>query len=378
MQAAPPLPPHLPVPTPNRGVRPSTQDLLLRAAAHPVEVIGTWNPDVFELFAHEWVFSCVQPKYGKVVWAAGSGDKGRDVRAYVTDEHGEWDSYQCKRYDAKLTPGEAWLELGKLCYYSYLGPLKGGYRQPRGFYFVAQHGVGPTLQDMIETPGHLRDGLITSWNDKCREKITSRPIELEGDLLEFVKQFPFKIVSHKTPREMVKDIEGTQYYSWFFGYRKFVRDPLPTIPDSPAAGESRYVGALYHAYADHLKCPAGGFCLTHLNPHEEIKSHFRESRECFYYAEQLLRLGRDTFPVGTDSDLLDQMYHGVIGTVRAKHADGYARVVAVTEKAGGVTVGGNELSGELKVQDRTGLCHHLANDGRFAWVPPPKPQAANE
>lgn len=380
MKAVPqiPSPPYVPVPTPNRGVRSSTQDLLRRAAAHPVEVISTWNPDLFELFAHEWAFSCVQPKYGKVVWAAGSGDKGRDIRAYVIDEQGEWDSYQCKRYANKLAPSEAWIELGKLCYYSYLGPLNGGYRCPRKFYFVAQHGVGQSLQDLIEAPNLLMDGLIACWNDKCREKITSTAIELEGKLLEYVRQFPFQIVSHRTPRELVKDIEDTPYYPWFFGFRKFVRDPIGPIPDAPIAIETKYVRALIHAYAEHLKCSPEGFGVTHLEPHEEIKSHFRESRECFFYAEQLLRLGRDTFPTGTDTDILKQMYHGVITTVRADYADGYARVVAVTEKAGTVVIGGNDLGQELKVQDRTGLCHYLANEGELKWVRKPKTETPND
>jgi hypothetical protein len=337
-----------------------------------VEVIGTWNPDLFELFVQEWVFSCVNPKYGKVVWAAGSGDKGRDVRAYVTDEQGEWDSYQCKRYSEKLAPSEAWLELGKLCHYTHSGPTKGGYRCPRAFYFVAQHGVGPALQDLIEAPDLLRKGLIENWKDKCREKITSTPVELDDALRAHIDGFPFKIVSHKTPRELVKDIEATPYYSWFFGFRKFVRDPLDAIPTSPSADEAKYVNALCRAYADHLKRSPDKFATADIDQHEEIKAHFRESRECFYYAEQLLRLGRDTFPNGTDKDLLQQMYHGVIGTVRAKHPDGYARVVAVTEKAGSVSVGGNELAAELKVQDRAGLCHHLANDDRVDWVPKPK------
>jgi hypothetical protein len=272
---------HVPVPLPIRGPRPTAQDLLVRTTAHPEEVISTWNPDLFERFTHEWVFSCAQPKYAKVVWAAGSGDKGRDVRAYVTDEQGEWDSYQCKRYDEMLTPSVAWLELGKLCYFTHLGPMNGGYRCPRAYFFIAQHGLGPKLQDMVEEPNLLRQGLIQNWKDKCREELTSKPVELEDELLAHIQAFPFKIVSHKTLREMVKDLESTPYYSWFFGYRKFVRDALPPIPTSPDDTESRYVNALYHAYADHLKCPSAGFGLTHLDPHEEIRAHFRESRECF-------------------------------------------------------------------------------------------------
>jgi len=295
------------------------------------------------------------------------------VRAFVVDEQGEWDNYQCKRYGEKLTPGEIWVELGKLCFYTHLGPKRGGYRMPRRYYFVAQHGVGPSLQDLIENPEEMRKGLKFHWNDKCRAGITkSTAVDLKDALLDHVDTFPFDVISHKTPRELVKDIEATQYYNWYFGYRKLHRPALDHPPATPTSRETAYLSALYDAYAEHLGCSRSDLHSIHLPASTELNSHMRDSRECFYYAEQLLRLGRDKLPPGTDIDLMNQMYHGIMPVVRRQHVDGYECVLAAIERAGSVSLNANELCPEVKVQDRCGMCHQLANDGRVQWVKRPR------
>lgn len=353
---------------PLRAERPTTQDILTKTRSHPLQVIKTWSPEEFELFVHEWAYSCLKGQYQKVIWAAGAGDKGRDIRAYVKDEAGAWDNYQCKRYATGLTPTEAWPELAKLCYYSHLGPRKGGYRKPRKLVFVAQHGVGPTLADLIESPEVLREELCKNWSKYCEAKLGPKPVKLSGALKTFVTRFDFKIVTHKTPREMIEDIEKTRFYSWFFGLKKFDRSNPPIIPEQPDSRETEYVSALQAAYADHIALNPSYFSDECSEHHEELKLHYREARECFYTVEDILRIGRDSFPRDMGRDLLEQMFYGVRSTVRGTHASGYARVVAVEEKANSVQMGGNDLAPDLTVKDRCGLCHHLANEGRIAWA----------
>ncbi|WP_406699144.1 hypothetical protein V5E97_09720 [Singulisphaera sp. Ch08] len=88
----PPKPQLEEVPQPQPFTRPPTNyELIYGESYTPLERLRIWDEDRFEAYVHEWLFSLKQAgKYGKIVWAPGSGDKGRDVRAYVTDEQGEW------------------------------------------------------------------------------------------------------------------------------------------------------------------------------------------------------------------------------------------------------------------------------------------------
>jgi len=87
----------------------------------PIERIKLFSADQWEAVVDEWASSV--PAYGLVERAGGAGDKGCDVIAIVdpSDPDGEWDNFQCKHYDHPLAPGDIWVELGKLCYYTHIG-----------------------------------------------------------------------------------------------------------------------------------------------------------------------------------------------------------------------------------------------------------------
>lgn len=63
-----------------------------------------------------------QKKYLTVRRFGGSGDLGVDISGFCSDKgfNGEWDNYQCKRYDHPLRPSDIWVEIGKIIYYSYI------------------------------------------------------------------------------------------------------------------------------------------------------------------------------------------------------------------------------------------------------------------
>jgi hypothetical protein len=63
---------------------------------------------------------------------------------------------ECKHYSNALTPSNVYLELGKLCVYTW----RGDYTVPRRYRFVAPLGVGTKLHDMLRKPEELRKELI--------------------------------------------------------------------------------------------------------------------------------------------------------------------------------------------------------------------------
>ncbi|MFF5995186.1 hypothetical protein AAGS61_10565 [Lysinibacillus sp. KU-BSD001] len=81
---------------------------------------------------------------------------GRDVIGYLKysqNDEAEWDNYQCKHYDKALTPQVALLEVGKLCYYTFIGE----FTVPKNYYFVSSRGIGPKLAKLIDNPERLKD-----------------------------------------------------------------------------------------------------------------------------------------------------------------------------------------------------------------------------
>jgi hypothetical protein len=160
------------IPPPTRNIlAPSNFELIYGENIEPLDRLRMWDERRFERYVHEWAFALSQRGHcGKVVWAPGSGDKGRDIRAYVTDILGEWDNYQCKYYKSPLTPGDAWLELAKLCLYTH----RGDFRTPRAYYFVAPHDLGPELSTLIESPERIAPRLLTEWGKTTKEGISFR------------------------------------------------------------------------------------------------------------------------------------------------------------------------------------------------------------
>jgi hypothetical protein len=138
---------------------------------HPEDRVRLFSADQWERFVQEWVDS-LRDEYELVERCGGAGDMGRDVIATVKGGNGAWDNYQCKHYQKALAPGDVWIELGKLAYYT----LKSEYSYPRAYFFVAPQGVGPTLSNLLKKPHALRDGLLANWDKACRTEITKTEV----------------------------------------------------------------------------------------------------------------------------------------------------------------------------------------------------------
>jgi hypothetical protein len=67
--------------------------------------------------------------------------------------------------------------------------------------------------------------------------------------------------------------------------------------------------------------------------------------------------------------LQDEIFHGVIEICDNSHQDGLACMKATLSESAKIAITSNPLEKAVKVQDRQGICHQLANEDRLLWVP---------
>ncbi|HHD7473746.1 TPA: ABC-three component system protein [Klebsiella oxytoca] len=324
-----------------------------------------FSPDEWESFTEEWA-SHLKNEYITARRFGGSGDLGIDIAGFCSDEgfQGQWDNYQCKRYDHPLRPSDIWVEIGKIIYYSYLGR----YTPPRKHYFVCSQGVGTSFEQLLNKSTVLKEKTIENWDNYCLTGITSTTdIPLTGGLRAYLETFDFTIFSSKSIVELIEIHAQTGFHSVRFGGGLPCR-PNPTSPPViPAENESRYIRQLLDAYGDHLGTNLSDAAA--LEPHSRFKHDYLRQRERFYHAESLKNFARDTVPAGTFDALQDEIYHGVIDVCEDCHLNGFARMKATITQASTIAVTSNPLVSSIKTQDRQGTCHQLANDNRLNWVP---------
>lgn len=327
--------------------------------------IRMFSPDDWEEFVEEWSTS-LNGAYIKVRRFGGSGDLGVDIAGFCTDKgfQGEWDNYQCKRYDHPLRPSDIWIEIGKIIFYA----SRGEYQPPRKHYFVCSQGVGTTLEQLLNKPEELRAKARENWAKHCESAITStETVTLVGPLKAFFDAFDFRVFTSKSHLELIEGHSATGYHAVRFGGGLPARPDPTRPPDSPEEIESRYIRQLLDAYGDQIGSPVSD--PVALEAHTPLKRDYLRQRERFYHAESLQNFARDTVPEGTFSSLQDEIFHGVIDVCEGNHPDGLERLRATLAQAASVTPTANPLSSVIKTQDSQGICHQLANDDRLTWVP---------
>ena len=331
----------------------------------PQQQLLLYSPDQWEDFVQEWAYYCLKMHYLQVQRFTGAGDRGIDVAGFADAQklQGVWDNYQCKHYDRPIRPSDAWVEIGKIVWYSF----KKNYLAPRQYFFVAPRGAGTALTALLADAQRLKAGLIANWEKYVRKEVTStQEVLLEGDLLAYVQAFDFSIFDAKTALQLVEDHSKTSVHGARFGGGLPARPAAPKPPADIDATESRYVSQLLGAYAEHTKAAVPDPAA--LIPWPALKGHFHRQREAFYQAESLRVFARDTVPTGTFESLQEDIFDGVIDTHDAGHADGYARVCAVTKAARDLQITANALISTTKPKDRDGICHQLANEERLQWT----------
>ena len=327
--------------------------------------IRSFSPNDWEEFIEEWA-SSLDSFYEKTRRFGGSGDLGVDIAGFCTDQgfEGEWDNFQCKRYDHPLRPSNIWVEIGKIIYYSH----QKKYLPPRKHYFVCSKGIGTKLEKLLNKPSELKKQAAENWAKHCEDDITSTTkVVLFGDLLAFFKDFDFTIFSSKSHVDLINTHSRTGYHAVRFGGGLPAR-PNPTAPpDNPAENESRYIRQLLDAYGSHLDLQLED--ISSLDGHNTLLCDFLRQRERFYHAESLRNFARDTVPKGTFDALQDEVFHGVVDIAEGAHSNGFERMKATVVQASLVAATANPLASAVKTQDRQGICHQLANIDRLQWVP---------
>lgn len=333
----------------------------------PVKRLGIFGEDEFEVFTLQWVEGFLSKKYYQVQWRGGAGDKGRDILAWIDPPDvapRKWDNYQCKHYKNALMPSDFWLELGKLCHYTF----NNDFTVPQKYYIVTPHGTGTSLQDSIDNPNKLRKGLIENWVGYCEEKITSRgKIVLTPEFKNYIETFDFSIVTALLPHELINQHSQTKYHAYVFGAQLKRRPTPPKPPDIIAGNEVTYVQHIYDAFSEHVKSPIHG--RESFSDREYLLKTFDCAREGFYSAESLKEFARDNLPDNLYfSDLMAQFLFGLQGVVYGPFSDGYHRIVAAHNLAQTIQVDSNALRDVIRSSDRVGLCHQLANENKLKWV----------
>lgn len=343
--------------------------MLLKGSGIPaLKQLQVISADDFEAVVLEWATDYLKDKYEHVIKIGGAGDKGRDVIGYYSVEKKVCDYYQCKHYKVPLGVSTVYLELAKLCYYTYNKEIP----IPKNYYFVAPQGITSHVQNFIDNPNIVNDELKKHWNNNCKTSITKKKeVQLEGDFLEYVNKFDFGILRCKAPNELISEHAETNWHASRFGNGlRSTRDYIMKACDKVDAKENIYVEQLLKAYSDKLgKKVIDSKELSSMNI--DLKNHFNESRNAFYCAESLLEFERDKLSIVEVSpfdELKDEIYTVVKTTLRLEHTNAYIKVLKTTESAIKNEYSSNALHGELKNEDKEGICHHLVNEEKIKWV----------
>jgi hypothetical protein len=358
----------LPVPPPPVPEHPlAPRDILLGQPLSAVQVIATYSHDEWERFVREWVYEVLGTRYAAVFLAPGAGDQGRDVVAYETEDPrtSPYDNFQCKHYGDPLAPGDIWVELGKLCWYTF----RGDYGVPRRYYFVAPKGIGPRLLQLLEQPEQMRAGLIAAWDAKCATQIhRNARLALDGDLRAYVDRFDFGVVRAIDPQRLVAEHSSTRYHAMRFGGGlRRTRPESQRPPEEITPEEATYVRHLLDAYSDSLGTPVPDASALGA-PTARLRRHLARQREWFFKAATLRQFERDSLPHDAGFvSLMQQVYEGVIDVVDRPHEHGLARLEATLDIACQLHITRYVLRADLDPADLKGVCHHLANEDQLCW-----------
>jgi hypothetical protein len=347
------------------GTMPTAAQIQSGPPIEPLTRVLVYDAATWEAFIDEWVSYCLKSKYKKVLRFSGANDRGIDIAGFVDDKllDGVWDNYQCKHYDTPIAPSIAWPEIGKVLWHSF----NGHYKPPRACYFVAPRGTGTTLTQLLANSTALRTALTKVWDKSVRDDITStQAVPLEGAFAAYVQAFDFSIFKPIAVREVIEQHRTSPYFVPRFGGGLPARPKPDAPPDEIQAHESAYVTKLLDAYGDHTREPIAD--TNTLKKWSKLDQHFKRQRESFFHAESFRVFVRDKVEPGTFESLQEEIYDGVIDTHDDDHADGYRRVLAVTEAAQNLQLQAHPLAPSTFTKDRHGICHQLANEDRLKWT----------
>lgn len=354
-------------PTPWPGANARLLGLGLGLPVAPLDRLANFSADDFERFTLEWASDYLAVKVPGIVEVqqrGGAGDKGRDVIAWLdpnTAPNRRWSLYQCKHYGSALGAGTAVAEIGKILFYSH----RGDYSFPQEYYFVTHKSVTSPFQDLLDQPENLRKFVIDNWDKYIRTEIRKEPVDLTPELKKHVETVPFTVFRAKQPLDLINEHALTRYHLTVFGLPLVERPKPPEPPSQVAPGENEYVIQLLAVISDDL-----GQLVSNLTDFAHSEKHrrlFDRSRLTFYHAEGLRELARDQmadegFFDTLLSEFVDGLYHCHTG-----EPDGYERLISTIKASQTLQLSKHVLEPHVLPNDREGMCHHMANEGRVHW-----------
>lgn len=170
---------------------------------------------------------------------------------------------------------------------------------------------------------------------------------------------------------MIEGHEKTPFHAVRFGGGLPFRDEgeEDTPPVRHAEKESRYIRQLFDAYEDHLGISVNSASDITASCKPRLSDDLWRQRERFYSAEALRNFARDNVPEGTFDQLQEEIFDAVIDSCDEEHSDGLSRMRKTVELATQAALTANPLISVVKIRDRQGVCHQLANEDRLVWVP---------
>ena len=331
----------------------------------PINQVKMMDEDSFEHFTVEWLYSCKKNRYASIKKIGGAGDRGRDVIGYYNNE--TVDYYQCKHYASALKPTDYYIELGKLCYFTFSKE----YAIPKNYYIVASNDIGPKLNKLIENPDELRRELKRNWNCYCKNAITkTKEIVLNGVFERYVDSFDFSIIHHCPIQSVIDDHIRTIYGKIRFGGVSAKIPDKIVPPKTLHSDELIYVTELLKAYVEALGIDE--LSIDILEKYSKYNQNFERQRKDYYSAETIRRFVRDVFTDSKQFEVLkDETFDGIIEVHEAEYSNGFERLNAVVKHASTVSTDKSLLSSKLHCignSEKKGVCHILVNDRRLKWV----------
>lgn len=315
-----------------------------------------------EEFVHDWVAKKIDV-YVEHENFTGSGDMGRDVVGFLTEQRheGAWHNYQCKQYNKKITRPLALLEIGKILYYA----SQNQFTIPEKYYFIAPKGINRPLETLINNPSQFKQALIDEWEDCCETKIVKNSkIPLTKEVLDIINKFDFSNVKALQVTQILSDPDiNSVLYKWFKHDPGVA--PKGSVPQEIENKEQEYIGQLLFAYGERLG--------TVFNTFKDIESHdvhfrnFKMQRIRFYDADAFQRYYRDNTAPHTVEQIKDDIFCSIIDLCDlVSYKDTLDKITAILGEVTKI-----QLSGDISLYAtnsvRQGLCHHLVNEGQLKW-----------
>ncbi len=335
-------------------------------ALKPQIIVRFFSSAEWEVFIREWATG-IEEDYDQIKKLGGPNDEGVDVAAFKTPQQfeGSWDCFQCKHYEEPLNFSDAFPEMLKLFAHVHAGD----YVCPDSYQFLAPHGCGTGFNRLLSKPMKLRDEFLARLAKGGKTTDTYSP-----DVIEAVR-----VLAEGTDFSMFRSVEvvdvimthrKTPYHAARFAGPLPERDLTAPPPESVTDREVKYVSALVDAYSE--KHPESAFEVASLHLHDEVGEHFSRQRVSFFQAEALRVYARDSVHADSFDRLQDDVYSGVIEVSESDHPDGLTRLREVLIAATQIDLRNHTLYPVTFMEDRKGICHHLANESRLEWRKVPK------